>query len=141
MAHVLVVDDDRPIRDLLQYALEFEGHSVTAFPDGRGVVAALASASQPTVVLLDLSMPHMTGWDVCAALAADPTALAGHQVVIMTAEALPSSEVPAPAVRLVRKPFDLDDVCALVVSLASFATVVAHAPSTSPLCSSSPQLA
>lgn len=133
MAHVLVVDDDRPIRDLLQYALEFEGHNVTTLTDGRGVVPMLANASEPYIVLLDLSMPYMTGWDVCAALCADPSALAGHKVVIMTAEVLASGEVPAPAVALVRKPFDLDSICALVNNLAAFTTLVSHSPTTAPL--------
>lgn len=136
MAHVLVVDDDRPIRELLQYALEFDGHRVTALSDGRGVIPALVAASEPHVVLLDLSMPHMTGWDVCDALCADPSTLAEHKIVIMTAEALPSDRVPPPAVALVRKPFDLDTICALVASLAACAILVTS-PITTPLSSSS----
>lgn len=141
MAHVLVVDDDRPIRDLLQYALEFEGHTVTALGDGRGVVAALANAAEPSIVLLDLSMPHMTGWEVCEALCEDAAALAGHKVVIMTAEVLPAHAVPAPAVTLVHKPFDLDAICELVSTLASYTNIIASAPSTSPLHSQSSSLA
>jgi CheY-like chemotaxis protein len=117
MLRVLVVDDDRGIRELLRIALESEGYAVTTFTDGRGVVEHLATLADPCVVLLDLSMPYVSGWDVCAALAADAAALGSHQVAILTAEQLPADSCPAPARTLLAKPFDLDAVCTLVASL------------------------
>lgn len=117
MLRVLVVDDDRAIRELLRIALESEGYAVTTFADGRGVVDRLAELADPCVVLMDLSMPYMTGWEVCATLAANPRALGNHQIVILTGESLGAAECPAPARSLLAKPFDLDDVCTLVATL------------------------
>ncbi|MBF6590758.1 MAG: response regulator [Ktedonobacterales bacterium] len=117
MPRVLVVDDDRGIRELLRIALEYEGYAVTTLGDGRAVVERLAELTEPCVVLMDLSMPHMTGWEVCAALEANPAALASHQIVILTAERLPDGACPTPARTLVTKPFDLDTICRLVASL------------------------
>lgn len=117
MLRVLVVDDDRGIRELLRAALECEGYAVTTFCDGRGVVERLAGTVEPCVVLMDLSMPYVTGWDVCAALAASPAVLGNHQLVILTAEPLSPGACPAPARKLLSKPFDLDTICSLVASL------------------------
>lgn len=116
MSRVLVVDDDRAIRELLRVALECEGYAVSTLPDGRGVLEALAGMPEPCVVLMDLSMPWVSGWDVCRALAANPAALAGHQIVLMTAERLPDDAGPAPACAVLRKPFDLDQLFRLVAS-------------------------
>lgn len=117
MSRVLVVDDDRAIRELLRIALECEGYSVDTLSDGRAVVATLAATPEPCVVLMDLMMPWMTGWDVCRALEAEPAALADHQLIIMTAERLEDGACPPPARALVPKPFDLDALCRLVASL------------------------
>jgi len=117
MLRVLVVDDDRGIRELLRLVLEGEGYAVTTFADGRGVVERLAGLAEPCVVLMDLSMPYQTGWDVCAALAQAPAALGNYQVVILTGESLSAADCPVPARCLLSKPFDLNQVCVLVASL------------------------
>jgi CheY-like chemotaxis protein len=124
MLRVLVVDDDRAIRELLRFALEAEGYAVTTFADGRGVVEVLAELTAPCVVLMDLSMPHTTGWDVCATLASFPRALGAHQIVILTGEALGEAECPRPACTLLAKPFDLDNVCRLVASLFAMSCMI-----------------
>jgi CheY-like chemotaxis protein len=125
MSRVLVVDDDRGIRELLRIALEAEGYAVSTLGDGRGVVAWLAEHREPCVALMDLSMPLMTGWEVCAA------ALGEHHLVILTAEPLSAAECPAPAVRLVAKPFNLDALLALVAGLFAqpAMSAAAHPPS------------
>lgn len=105
------------IRELLRVVLEGEGYAVTTFADGRGVVEWMAGLSEPCVVLMDLSMPHLTGWDVCAELCANPHALGSHQVVILTGERLAAGDCPTPARCLLVKPFNVDTVCMLVASL------------------------
>lgn len=67
-AHVLVIDDDPDIRDALGGVLELEGYVVTAFGDAREALAWLDSGQRPALVLLDLMMPGMNGWEFLAAL-------------------------------------------------------------------------
>ena len=123
MARVLVVDDDRAIRELLCFALQCEGYDVTTLSTGEGVVEALADAAAPMVVLMDLMMPRVNGWEVCARLTAASGTLAGHALVVMTASMLDSDEQPAPARVLLRKPFTLDEVYGLVSALFGELTV------------------
>ena len=108
MARVLVVDDDRAIRELLQFALECEGHEVTSFRNGAEILAHLATEPEPSVILMDVMMPQLDGWEVCRHLAADPGLLRGHSVVLMTAGLLPG-ELPAltPVNAVLLKPFNL----------------------------------
>ena len=123
MARVLVVDDDRAIRELLCFALQCEGYDVTTLSTGEGVVEALADAAAPMVVLMDLMMPRVNGWEVCARLTAAPGALAAHALVVMTASMLDGDECPVPARVLLRKPFTLDEVYRVVSALFAELTV------------------
>jgi CheY-like chemotaxis protein len=115
---VLVVDDDQAIRAMLKTVLEAEGYRVWTLTDGARVAEALHTAAAPCVVLLDLMMPGVSGWDVCAQLAADPRH-ARHAVAVMTAGLLKGDAVPAPARFLLPKPFDLDRLYAAVAGLAA----------------------
>ena len=117
MSQVIVVDDDRAIRELLRYALEAEGYTVTLLCDGRGVVEALEEALEPCVVVMDMMMPEMTGWDVCRALETRPELLRRHALALMSAGLMPGQEFPAEADALLRKPFRLDQVYTLVEAM------------------------
>jgi CheY-like chemotaxis protein len=119
VARVLVVDDDRAIRELLRFALEGEGHEVKVFRDGVEILAYLAGGPDPSVILLDGMMPHMDGWEVCRRLTADARLLGSHALVLMTA-ALVKGELPppSPATALLAKPFNLEQLYALVSTLA-----------------------
>ncbi len=108
MRRVLLVDDDRAIRELLTCALEYEGYEVTSLPDGSRVVALLEATEEPCIVLMDLMMPRMDGWAVCRALANRPELLARHPVVLMSAGSPPENAIPREASVFIRKPFDLD---------------------------------
>jgi two-component system, OmpR family, response regulator MprA len=119
MSRVLVVDDDRTIRELLRYALELEGYAVTAFADGLEALEALEALTEPCVVLLDYMMPRMDGLEVCHRLAESPWAAARHRVVLMSAALLPGDPCPAPACALLRKPFEVDEVYRLVADLCA----------------------
>lgn len=60
---VLVVDDDRDVRDTLAEVLADAGYAVTTAEDGRAALAQLRGATRlPSVILLDLMMPTMDGW-------------------------------------------------------------------------------
>jgi two-component system OmpR family response regulator len=67
--HVLVVDDDAEIRDLLREYLQKNGYRVTAVADGKGMHAALDRA-QPDIIVLDLMLPGADGLTLCRDLRA-----------------------------------------------------------------------
>ena len=64
---VMVVDDDNNICEYLRLYLEKEGYSVEIFHDGKSAVDAF-SKYDPTIILLDVMMPNMDGWQVCREL-------------------------------------------------------------------------
>jgi CheY-like chemotaxis protein len=69
MAHILVADDDRDIRELITFTLMFVGHKVTQATNGEEAVA-LARQIKPDLILTDVRMPKMTGYQLCQALRA-----------------------------------------------------------------------
>jgi two-component system response regulator MprA len=117
MGRVLVVDDDRAIRELLRVMLEMEGYEVATADNGCAALEVLEGAGEPWVVLMDVMMPRMGGVEVCRRLHAAGAAGRRHQVALMTAGLMEREECPEPARALLRKPFDLDDVVRLVASL------------------------
>lgn len=84
MSHrVLVVDDEPAIRETLSFMLEMEGFEVAQASDGVQALQQVRNF-RPQVVLLDVMIPKLDGYRVCAAIKADP-ALTGVKVVILTA--------------------------------------------------------
>lgn len=65
MAEVLLVDDDRAVRESMAVALRRLGHEVTAVEDGPAALAALAPGHRCDVVLLDVMMPGINGFETC----------------------------------------------------------------------------
>jgi signal transduction histidine kinase/CheY-like chemotaxis protein len=88
--HVLVVDDERTNRDLLVEVLEPAGFTVVAAAGGQEGIQ-LAKSERPDVVLLDLMMPDVTGFDVVEALRAD-AATAKIPIMVLTAKDLTEAE-------------------------------------------------
>ncbi|GIF21492.1 hypothetical protein Ate02nite_42220 [Paractinoplanes tereljensis] len=80
---VLVADDDADIRDLVAFKLEQAGFDVIAVEDGQTALEQ-ARSRQPTLAVLDVSMPGLSGIDVCRMLRADP-ATAGILIIMLTA--------------------------------------------------------
>src|SRR2546425_68496 len=68
---LLLVDDDRELRDLLALSLQERGFTVVTANNGQEALDRLRSAALPAAVLLDLNMPTMNGWQFCAAKNAD----------------------------------------------------------------------
>ena len=83
MTVVLVADDDADIRDLVVFKLEQAGLEVIAVEDGETALEE-ARARQPELAVLDISMPGLSGIDVCRMLRADP-ATAGMLIIMLTA--------------------------------------------------------
>jgi CheY-like chemotaxis protein len=106
---VLVVDDDADILSLVRIVLAEEGYDVAVAPNGREALAHLKT-NTPHLILLDLAMPVMNGWEFLTAVQGDHLA-SKTAVVIMTAS--PRSEESLkrpPVVGYLPKPFDLDDL-------------------------------
>ena len=109
MARILIIDDDPGVRGVLAVMLERAGHAVSVA--GRGEAGlAQARAERPDLVLLDIEMPGMNGFDVCSLIKTDTT-LHDVPVIIMTGR--PVAGVPARvqavgAADLLAKPFQRD---------------------------------
>jgi len=71
MARILVADDEPDIRELVAFTLRFAGHEVVSFGNGAEVVEA-ASRERPDLILMDVRMPRMTGYEACEKMKADP---------------------------------------------------------------------
>jgi CheY-like chemotaxis protein len=83
MAKVLVVDDNKQVRDLLSMLLEDAGHEVITCADGSEVLSVSRSAS-PDIVLMDLNMPEVDGFTALQWLRSD-SLLGGVPVIMVTA--------------------------------------------------------
>src|SRR5262245_10276120 len=70
LGRVLVVEDEEDVAELLRYNLKKEGYEVTAAPNGADAVK-LARDLLPDVVLLDIMVPQLNGWEVCRRLKND----------------------------------------------------------------------
>lgn len=105
-ATVLIVEDDRDIREALQQAIELEGYNVEVAENGAVGLEKLAVVQRPCLVLLDLMMPVMNGLEFLNALHADEM-LATIPVLMVTAYGKMAAEARG-TVGLVKKPIDLD---------------------------------
>ena len=71
MAKILIAEDEREIRDLITFTLQFAGYEVVTASNGAEAVS-LARQENPDLILLDVRMPRMTGYEACAAIKTDP---------------------------------------------------------------------
>ena len=113
--HILVVDDDQPVRQLLRQELEGHGYVVHEAVDGHEAVR-MARALGPDLVTLDVMMPDVNGFDVAQALRHDPATLRIPILVVSVVH----DEVRATAVgvdRYLTKPVDGADFHAHVEAL------------------------
>src|SRR6185436_7231819 len=112
---ILIADDNISIRELLQGILESAGYVVTAKEDGVQALAAIKEKA-PDLVLLDVEMPEMTGWEVCRALRADPV-LEHLPVLFLTSKSQTDDRVQGldlGADDYLTKPFNVQELLARV---------------------------
>ncbi|TDQ55116.1 response regulator transcription factor [Actinorugispora endophytica] len=114
--HVLVIDDEPNIRDLVQAALRFHGFDVsTAGTGGEGL--SLARARRPDLILLDVLLPDISGFDVCRRLREEDDDV---PVIYLTARDTPSDTVTGLSLGgddYVTKPFSVEALIARVRAL------------------------
>ena len=84
MAKIVIAEDERDIRDLVAFTLRFSGHEVAAAANGEEAVE-LAKKENPDLILLDVRMPRMTGYDACKAIKKVPE-LVDTPVVFLSAK-------------------------------------------------------
>ena len=106
---ILVVEDDIGALDALTDLLEASGYSVQRAQNGREALVQ-AKGQPPAMILLDLSMPVMDGWEFMRRQRLEP-AIANIPVVVITALV---SAVPAGAKALVTKPVDVNRLMSLI---------------------------
>ncbi|MCL4529829.1 MAG: response regulator transcription factor [Chloroflexi bacterium] len=70
MAKILIAEDDPDIRELVAFTLRFAGHEVVAASNGEEAVQ-LAGREFPDLILMDVRMPRMTGYDACRVMKAN----------------------------------------------------------------------
>ncbi len=90
---IVVVDDVVDTRDILRTVLEYAGYDVNEASDGKTGLK-LISDTLPDLVLLDLSIPEMSGWDVAKRLKLQK-ATRNIPVIALTAHAMPGDETKA----------------------------------------------
>jgi CheY-like chemotaxis protein len=84
MARILIAEDEPDIRELVAFTLRFAGHEVTTASNGEEALHQ-ATLIIPDIVLMDVRMPKMTGYDACRAMKADP-ALKDIPVIFLSAK-------------------------------------------------------
>jgi DNA-binding response OmpR family regulator len=103
---VLLVEDDLDLRDVLQDILEEEGYDVIPAADGRQALEYLRVSSSgddaPALLILDLMMPLVNGWEVLRTIDAEPSL----QLPVIVVSASGSSH-PKGVAAYLRKPFNL----------------------------------
>ncbi len=111
MAKILIAEDERDIRDLIAFTLQFGGHEVTATSNGE---EALQKAVEliPDLILLDVRMPRMSGYEACQKIKENPST--SHIPVVFLSAKGQESEVEtglaAGAVEYILKPFAPDQL-------------------------------
>jgi DNA-binding response OmpR family regulator len=115
--HVVVIDDDHDLRHLIKLTMEFTaGWQVDVAGDGEAGIA-LTQRVRPDVVVADLMMPGMDGYEVCRRLRADP-ATAEIPVIVLTArkeiDEARLAEIGAAGVLF--KPFEPDELASRILA-------------------------
>ncbi len=111
-ARVLIVEDDDGIRDLVDLVLSSAGYEILTAPDGAAALQVVGTV-HPDLVLLDMRMPVMDGWEFARRYRAGPEPHA--PIVVMTAArdaAQRAAEIDANG--YLGKPFDVGELLALV---------------------------
>ncbi len=105
---VLVVDDDQDIRDALCELLREEGYRAVSVGNGEEALLYLSSRERPCVILLDLMMPIMDGWEFRRRQQNDPDLAKIPVVVITAAGSFGASSIAAE--RVLAKPLQLEQI-------------------------------
>lgn len=111
MAHILVAEDERDIRELIAFTLTFAGHTITQAANGLEAVEK-APQVKPDLIMMDVRMPRMTGYEACRQLKAIDV-VKDVPVVFLSAKGQDDevqTGIDAGAVAYILKPFAPDEL-------------------------------
>ena len=117
---ILLADDDAEIRSLVRYSIEDLDCTIIEAEDGEQALEMLL-VDRPTLVVLDVMMPGLTGWEICKYIRARE----GYDdilILMLTAVGEEVNELTAPlygADHHLDKPFDMDEMKRVVIDLLS----------------------
>ena len=115
MGRILIVDDEADIRELVRINLELDGHQVATAGDGAEAMDAVRRM-RPELVILDVMMPGVDGWEVLASIKAETDPDLSHiPVVMLTARTDDVDKIRGGiegAIRYITKPFSLAELSA-----------------------------
>jgi CheY-like chemotaxis protein len=120
---ILVVDDTPALLDTVRQSLQLEGYHVRTCLESR-LAVRMARQDRPDVIMLDVVMPEVSGWEVLAELRADP-AFARTPVIVCTAyvgeamSRLAELKGPDQHLGLLPKPFELEELIEVVASVTA----------------------
>lgn len=118
MKRLVIVEDEKDYQDILRHYLEEAGYGVTAFASGEEALASLPRLA-PDMVLLDVNLPGMDGYEICRRLRADP-AFRRVPIIMITVQSSVAQTVKGlnlGADDYIAKPFDPKEVLARVSAL------------------------
>jgi len=109
---VLIVEDDADLREMMAQLLSLEGYRTETAANGRDALQYLASGHRPDLILLDLMMPVMDGWEFRRRQVEDPTIAEVPVVVLSALDAARAADLGGTA--FLKKPLDFDRLLELV---------------------------
>lgn len=118
MAKILIAEDERDIRDLVAFTLRFAGYEVFAAANGEEAVE-MAPKVNPDIILMDVRMPRMTGYEACRILKLNPD-LKDIPVVFLSAKGQENEiqqGLDAGAEQYLLKPFAPDQLTSQVKAI------------------------
>lgn len=111
MAHtVLVVEDEQDLREMIRDALEMSGYAVVTAADGQDALEKISRIDSLCLVILDLLMPVMNGWDFFAKMRQQ----AEHASVPVVVHTSAPGQAPAGVTRVIQKPMAFDRLLSVV---------------------------
>jgi len=120
MPKILIIDDDVTITELLKFLVKMGGHAPTTVNDSTKAIE-IASAVDPDLITLDLMMPGLTGFELCALLHQNPK-FANIPILFVSARAAPESKeraLQAGAQDYLTKPFGSDELMQKIKELTN----------------------
>jgi CheY-like chemotaxis protein len=108
METVLIIDDERATRDALSELLGKNGREIVTAADGQEALERLTEIPRPSLILLDLTMPRMDGWEFLRRQSADPS-VADIPTIVLS-----GTPLAATAKHQLAKPVEVDRLLALV---------------------------
>ena len=112
---VLVIEDDEPICQAIQLALELEGYHVVTAGDGKQGLEILRTLATPCLILLDLMLPIMNGWEFLDEIKKNTGNMLAAIPIVITSAAGDAAKAAAERTQgYIKKPIDLDLLIATV---------------------------